>query len=224
MTVKNNKSFLKSITSLLGLLLIGAIGSGLWEIFLKDLLYNIGNIFVDGISFFYSDYVNSLYENVGKDGSVFAILPGLVLITLIIGFPLLVLTFLIFIYRKTIKKGDEINIEVKTPKLISYILKSRKALIAIAILMSIYNSITYTNLFIREVTTLRARNYIERTSEIIRPNMTEEEFLKLRSKYRQIDNKEKFENTLSQIISYAERDSIVLPEIKFYGINIKTEE
>jgi hypothetical protein len=224
MAENNNKSLLKKFISLLGLLLIGAIGSGLWDIFLKDLLYNIGNIFVDGVSFFYSDYINSLYENIGKNASVFDILPGVVIITLFIGLSFFFLIFMMFIYRKAIKGDDDINKSNKATKPSSYSLKSRKILIIIAILISLYNSITYTNLLIKEMTTLRARNYIERTSEIIHPNITEEEYLKLRSSYRQIDNKEKFENTLNQIISYAEKDSIVLPEIKFYGINIRIDK
>lgn len=225
MTEKNSKSTLKKFISFLGLLLIGAIGSGLWDIFLKDLFYKIGNVFVDGISFFYSDYVNSLYENVGRNSSVFNILPGLVIITLIIGTPLIFVIWLMLKYRDPdLEEEEKTNKSDTQTKFVRYILKSRRILIIVTILMSLYNSITYTNLLIKEITTLRARNYIEIVSEIIHPIITEEEYLKLRSNFRQIDNIEKFENTLNQIISYAKNDSIVLPEIKFYGVNIKIDK
>ena len=56
------KSFYHSLVSYFWIILIGALGSGLWDLFLKDLLYNTGNVFVNSMSYMYSGYIDSLYN------------------------------------------------------------------------------------------------------------------------------------------------------------------
>jgi hypothetical protein len=88
-------------------------------------------------------------------------------------------------------------------------------------LITIPLSIAYTNLLIKEISTLNARKSIERNIEIIRPNISEIQYLVIRSKYRQIDNKEKLINTIGTINKIASDNKIKLPQVDYLGIDIK---
>lgn len=209
--------FIKS-KYLLGLLLVGALGSGLWDVFLKDLIFYLGGVFVKIMSYLYSGYVDYLYSNVGKLYTPLEIIPAVIFIIFIIfspGFGLLLGNT--FYHR--LKQPDPDKYYNKTSKAISifnFLTKSKRRIYSIILIITIPISISYTNLLIKEITIIKAVNYIDQTIEIIRPYITESDFISLRSEFRQINNKEKFDKIIFKIKAYASKGGVKLPESVFY--------
>jgi hypothetical protein len=220
--MEKNKNFTtKRFFSVIGIIFIGALGSGLWDIFLKDLVYNAGNLFVEISSHFYSGYIDSLYENVGKRGSVLQYISSIFIITFIIFVPVFYLIIFLRIYkrlkRSEVSEDDNKKIDFTT-KLVISLMKSKKRIYVFILAITLPISLVYTNILIKEITNISANNYIERTLEIIRPNIEESQYILMRSEFRQIDNKEKFESLYFKIKGIALQENIKLPKSKFYGI------
>jgi len=200
----------------IGVIFIGAIGSGFWDLILKDLLFKIGNYFVNTISFFHEGYIDTLYKNVGSGGSGFDYLPSMLLILVIISLPIH-LSFIIWIYKtKSIKFRDA---EQNTRSIFNVVLlKNHKLSILIIVILFTPMSILYTNLLIKGISTIGAVNSISRSIEIIHPYISEKDFLILRSKFRQIDNKDKVVEIMKSIKETAKKNNIKLDEYNLYGI------
>ena len=78
--------------------------------------------------------------------------------------------------------------------------------------------IMYSDMLIQEISTIKACRKIERELYIIRPYITNQEYLIIYSDYRQIDNKEKLINLLQHIQLKAIERKIKLPEAELLGI------
>lgn len=188
----NKKTFLNRLISLLGILLLGAIGSGVWDIFLKDLFFNIGGLFVNIMAYLYSGYIDSLYEDVGKMKSFLVFIPALLFIIIVIFSPFLVpliVKFRLYSYEEFQSASADNVRKNRTTKVFDFLSKSKKRFILFLLIIFIPMSLLYTDLLIKEMSAIRARNYLERTTEIIRPYVSEHDYFKLRSEFRQIDEK-----------------------------------
>lgn len=218
---KENKTITKKLISLISVLFIGALGSGLWDIFLKKLFFGIGEIFVKLMSNIYSGYIDSLYKNVGRISlSPMELLPSIFITVMIISMPVFSILWINRIYssKRDYKPNIKTNIDsIITKKIIS----SKRRVYLLIFFITIPFSVFYTDLLIKELSCMTAKSYIERTTEIIRPYISEQEFLILRSEYRQIDNKNKLQNVINQINKFAVKNRIKLPEHDFYGISTK---
>lgn len=222
---KNNYTILKRIYSLLGLLVVGALGSGLYDVFLKDIFYFLGGFFVEIISHFYEGYVDTLYKNVGMKISVLTYVPAIFIVVLIILIPMFALFKLSMIYEKFESRirENEAEVNVSSKNLLKsiffrFIVKSKKRVYFFTLIITLPGSILYTDILIREVTSISANNYLDRSIEIVRPFIDEKDFLLLRSEFRQVNSKEKFYNILLKINDIALENEVELPESKFYGI------
>ena len=214
------KTILKKTKTLFGVIIIGAIGSGLWDLFLKSLIFDISNLFVKTATLIYSGYVDYLYDSVGTNGEGILLIPALVLILMIINLPLfLYFRMESFFRRREFNNKNEIKESYFSVFINKLILNKRRTYFFVFII-TIPISIMYTNLLIKHISTLNARKSIERNIEIIRPNISEIEYLLIRSKYRQIDNKEKLINTIERINKIASDNKIELPQVDYLGIDI----
>ena len=215
------KTILKKTKTLFGVVIIGAIGSGLWDLFFKSLIFDISNLFVKIATLIYSGYVDYLYSSVGNNGEGILLIPALVIIFLIINLPLFVyLRMEVFFRRKEFDNKNEIKKSYFSVFVNKLILNKRRTYFFVFII-TIPISVVYTDLLIKQIATLNARQSIERNIEIIRPNISEIEYLIIRSKYRQIDNKEKLIYTIETINKIASENKIKLPKVDYLGIDIK---
>jgi hypothetical protein len=215
---KNKNSFIKKSYSIIGVILIGALGSGLWEVFLKNFIYNTGNLFVEIMSHFYRGYIDSLYKYVGKTDSLLQYLPSILVLVLIIISPILMYIVFIRAY-KMINQDKENEKESIVQKIILFFLVSKRRIFLLVIIFTLPLSLIYTDILVKEVTYLNANHYIERTLEIIRPYIEDSEYILMRSEFRQIDNKGKFIKLYSKIKGIALKENITIPQAKFYGID-----
>ena len=93
------------IKTLVGVILVGAIGSLLYDIMLKDLFFFFGSIFVKIATFIYSGYVDHIYSEVGKGAIFFQILPAIFIVSFILTSPV----YLYLITKRFYKKIEGIT-------------------------------------------------------------------------------------------------------------------
>lgn len=187
----NMPTWLKAIFALIGSILIGGIGSGVWEKILSPLFNFISNSITTILSFLSSTYSDSLYQSathVYKTNN-----PSLLLIYII--------SILFFIYALNSKKDNNfINGLVKASKI--YIQGWTGVVFAGSLLiLSIFFVTRYD-----AINTIRS--YSQQQMEVLRPYIGEEKYLRLRSDYLQIQNKHDFEKFLLNLYKDSESANI----------------
>lgn len=228
------------------MLLVGALGSGLWEVAVKDLLYWLGGIFVRLATSIHSGDIDRLYAQVGSGADSLYFIPSLFILLFIISSPFIVFYILRNNWRKLelaerkltklstastdiIKEKEPLtvnsNVSSINENINSFIqsatLKKRKYGQYIVIMMVVYFfiSVVYTDLLIASLVNLKAVKGIERRLEIIRPYTSDRDYMLLVSEFRQIDDREKTQVLISKINSVATESHVILPKLDLYGIN-----
>jgi len=186
--VNNNKN---KFWSIFVVIFLGAIGSGLWDLFLKDLLFSLVNVMVNVANYFFDGYADSLYSEVGKGQSYGGSLQLLWPIFLTVGIIMFLWRYYFIYFHRIPEKR-----------------KSGYFFLFLAILMTVL----YSYKFFNSVFTYKAVNYIERSIEIVRPYINQKEFIKLRSEYRSIETKEQFSFIYFKLIKIEEQNEIKLPD------------
>nr|MBC7612936.1 hypothetical protein [Pseudopedobacter sp.] len=200
---------MKSFKTVFGVILLGAIGSGFWELFLRDFLFYLGNIFIKTATFFYSGYVDHLYSEVGNGYSEILIFPCLLIFLLGYAGTL----FLFFKLTKNENKSESDYIKKIILKL--SIEKAKFLLVSILFIMNIF----YADLILNSVSNYQACTGIERRLDIIRPYITEDKYNYLVSEYRLIDNKDKLESILTDINKITTKFKLDVKKVKLLGID-----
>jgi len=216
-TPKTNK-----IKTFIGIILLGLLGSGLWDFAFKDLCLIFGNFFANSMSIVYNGYLEDIYKGVGNNQNILKIFPSMIIIIGIICTPI----FAIRKFSQILDKRDRMNhsqlpyIEKKThfKDFILFLAKRRIRLYTFIILLTIPMSIIYIDLLIKEMSKNTAAIYIERDLEIIRPVINDATYYKLRSEFRLIDSKKGIEDIYIKIKFYAKTNKINLPEKSLIGI------
>ncbi|MEH6464371.1 MAG: hypothetical protein V7771_10725 [Shewanella psychromarinicola] len=212
------------IYSLFYVILVGAIGSGLWDLFLKDLLFWVGDLFVYIASSIYKGYFDRLYEDVGKQFDALLYLPGLALISVILMSPLVMFSYISIRLRRTEMSLDNDeeneNPEIsKTEHFISNQFENHRFRFKLILIFPMFLiSIIFLDLLISSASSNSAVMVVERRLEIIRPYISDNLSYKIASDFRLVDSRLKLQNLIKAIEDVANENNIVLPEIKLYGI------
>lgn len=224
--------FFKGFIYLGSTLVIGALGSGLWDILFKDFFYWFGGVFVHLASSLHSGYIDRLYERVGTGSSFLLFLPSIFIILFIISIPF----FVYFVYRlrfrsvKQYRRGlskvaftqnnelgrvseSEISNKVEVKEI-----KPERHLLVFMVLFTIV-SISYADLLVTSVVNLNAVNVIERRLDIVRPYISENDYFLLVSESRLIDSRMKAQDLISKFELIASKNNLVLPKFELYGID-----
>lgn len=225
--VKDSK--VSKLYSILVVVFLGALGSGLWDFLLKDFLYSLSYYFVSVLSWFYKGYLDSLYKDVGRQLDIFLYFPSIFLMVFIIGF----MFYFMLYFSNRVKNINRrrsyiVNVETLEVKesnnrngLITYV--KLKALYLVMILLSIFTSLLYVNELITSLSQISAVKQMERNFSIIRPYISDNEYHYLISEFRMIDDLEKYQILYHKVEDYAISSNIKLPKSKLYGINSKYE-
>lgn len=94
--------------------------------------------------------------------------------------------------------------------------ESRVFFIAIVVIPTM---IMFADAFIKGTSIIQTNGSISKNIEIIHPYITENEFLVLRSKLRQIDSKNKTVELIKRIDIAAKKNNIKLDDYNLYGID-----
>lgn len=221
MDIKNN---IAKIYSLLSVVLVGAIGSEVWDIFLKELIYNLGGLLVKIATSFYKGYFDRLYENVGSKTDILLYIPSVFILGTIIFLPIFFYLKLSTILRRAAKATDENQKIVKQElsKAQRFILTQAWEHSArfkiILIIPLIFCSIIYTDILIVSVVNNSAVKSVQRRLDIIRPYATEGGYYQLVSNFRMVKSRDSLQKLISDIDTIAIKQNIHLPELKLYGV------
>lgn len=215
-STESKKNKLKST---LWVILIGSLGSGLWEMILKDVAFYFGELLVSFISCFYDGYFDYLYKDVGKQIDLLSQTPGIIIFAVILFMPIFfrIMINTIIEYLE-IEPTENSELERSEKPLTAIILRNHKAFINVATAIFTINSILYASILIAALSTSKAVNVVSRNLEILRPYISENEYFHLVSKFRLIDNQEKMQALLDDIKKISDKNKITLPEYSLYGI------
>lgn len=198
-----SKLFIK-IKYIVGAIFLSIISTAIWESFFRNFVSQIGNYVVNLVSFFYTGYIDSLYMNVGNGGNGFDFLPAIMIIAFFIFFgPFYLLHLFLF------KNGENA---------LTVITKDKVGKILFLVIVIIPSMIMFSDRYVKGSSIIRTNGSISKNIEIIHPYITENEFLILRSKLRQIDSKTKTVELIRLIDNVAKKNKIKLGEYNLYGI------
>lgn len=216
------------LKQILVVIFLGSLGSGLWDLFLKDALFSLGNVFVLFFSSLSSGYLDSLYENVGvrRDGII--IFPGIMLLLLFCFLPTVVF---ILVKRRTdeldelcniapIEKNDEDLSSKQIEKAIGSLQKKWKVIKFFLLMGSIFVSLMYVDLTITFLSEYKAQSVVERRLEIIRPYIPEREFYILKSDSRLISDLLTLQKLINKTEFIAVDNNLKMPEFRLYGVTL----
>lgn len=183
---------LKLFLSLLGLILLGALGSGLWEKVLNPFIDWFSKTFITIIGNFQSSYIDNIYKSSALGPEKVSLMFSAVFFLVIFSF----IMYALFIYiNRTFRNGNS-----------AFILKFMVTtqLAGTFILIGI--------LLVRFPTVSSLSNYSYQGLEIVRPNMSEYQYYELKSELLQVMSKDDFLNFSKKLKSY-EDDEHRLPEL-----------
>lgn len=197
-------------------ILLGAIGSGLWELLLARLFHAFANVFLSAIASVFHGYVDTLHQGIGKGPyGHFEILPYVILVVIILLSPWITIHLGTLATRRIRRRllrltsgGGETVTPVKLQSDVDLLQRILWFMVPVAIL----TSLLYVSEFIATNYTVRAATFIDRSIEILGPEVDHQTFLRLRAAYRAVDNAEKFYVLEEEIRSIASAHKITLPQ------------
>lgn len=194
------KTILKIIGGITATIILGAVGSGVWERILSPGLDWLFRCVVDLISNISLNYKNGIYESAAKgfheDYSL-----------RIFSITLLFISLFLFIYAS--RKHERINQLIFQP-----LLNHKKWLQWAALIAS--TAFMYLVLFSvgRHDAINRITTYSMQSMEILRPYIGEQKYLFLKSEYLQIKSADEFIQFNASIVEKAKENSVSLPNFK----------
>ncbi len=207
--IKNKKNRIKKWAPVL---FVGAIGSGLWSWIGSPLSFWFADKFVYVFSKVSSSYIDYLHTNIGKayyeeSSAIIKITLDMIVISIYLSVPL------IFI------KARRAMLNKKPKRFMKKMIESKKGYITILTVFLIISTsaiLVMASSIIKTNYNYSAINYIERSTEILAPYLTEKEILMLRSEFRLIESAEQFYNLDNRLKFLSNLHSINIPEFNSY--------
>ncbi|EKP0294988.1 hypothetical protein [Aeromonas veronii] len=206
------------VISVILTIVLGAIGSGLWEAAFKPIMRKVGGYLFTLLTFGAKRARNYIYKNAAMGHHE---VPSLHILLIIFLFTIVSITFAYSIPYITAYAPETINtelIECNTETappnncfkenlqnkiesfLIPVILSS---IFSFVFLLYTFMTINQTNLVI---------TYYEQCCKVIRPYISDKDFYLIEQKYALMRTKENYVDIITELKSIAERNSIQLPE------------
>lgn len=186
----------------LGTILLGAIGSGLWERCLSKLLDTIVIISVRAMSLLFKTYESSLYTEAAKglheESSI---------IFLSIFLSMMPFIYLIFLLRHPYKRKEQ------TRERTGQFFRSRIGYYTLMFMT--FFAFFYFMLFVIRINYVnKVSTFCQQSLAIIAPHTSEDRIKRLRADYHSMRNKEDFTAFRQTIQSIVEESDFKLPEFK----------
>ena len=211
--------FAQLISVVLATIVLGAIGSGLWEVVLSPLFDWFSEIFLNTFASMFSGYLDHLYEPVSREpGFSLLAFPALLLVVMIITAPWFAIYSIFRLanrIRGSIESPDRNEDEdLDEEAILKRVATLRRRTIIFLIPLIAASSIAYGEALFHTTHSWKAKIFIERSIEIISPHISAAEILRLRAEFRSIDSAEKFYKLEDTLRSIAKKNEISLPEFE----------
>ncbi len=206
------KKVLTVVAGVIGTILLGAIGSGLWERCLSPVADWTIKVVVSGMSLLSSTYKNGIYQEVAKGHHEYSalFLHSLVLAMLPIGY--LLLMYRLLMYRHPQAKQDEINAKIRT------FVRGRGGYYALtiltfAVIINFFFDFTKTT-YINDVATTSRQSI-----SILAPHISDSEVKELWAMFHSMTGEKDFAAFKSKLENLSRDKGIKIPE--FPGLWIR---
>jgi len=218
--IRNNRTAQLAV-GVLGTLLLGALGSGLWEFLLRDVFISLGNVTLTFISSIWGGYVDLLHRDIGKlrQDSLTVPMFAIAMVLLMFG-PWAMIARLLEKTSRLRKRlldeendDEEITAEQLAETLIAI---RRKVLWRLAPLVAVM-TVFYAVIAWQIAYTRNAANWAERSIEILRPYVTQQEYVSFRSDLRSIEDADSFYRLEKRVQTTAGKLSVKLPAFTVIG-------
>ena len=201
----NTNKIISSAKWILGTIILGALGSGLWELFFSDLLSWLGLFSLEIASDLIAGFRDTLYEQV-SNGAVFSLLklPAMLTAMIFVMMPTVLLIRIVvrhFVYNK--KASEDREPSEITEELTRNNLKMSVA----SILVVVYIFAAFQYLY-----TANAANFVEKSIDILAPHISEDKRLILQADYRSIKGAESYFAIYSELKHLEKKYSVTLPD------------
>lgn len=176
---RNNRPF-QVAGGIIGTLLLGALGSGLWELVLRDTFLWMGNITLTFISSIWGGYVDLLHRDIGKLHRDWLTFPLFAMaMTLLLFGPWLMLIRLLRRITRAKEKiaGKESHEDISPEKALEELRDIRKKSLRLLIPFAIFSTLSYSILAWQTTYTRNTANWAERSIKIVRPYVTNHEYV-----------------------------------------------
>lgn len=180
--IKNRRRSLSRLApAALVTITLGAVGSGVWELFLSRIVTGFFRGLLTLLGRFFRGYLDHLYSEVGGGTEdAFAFLPFMyiVSISIVISWACLYLIFRIRRMRQSDGSTDQS--------------RHSKRKIGLAVTMVIFNTISYGAFAFEIMYTRAAGLFIEHSIDVLAPKISEQERLELTAAYRSVENADSY--------------------------------
>lgn len=192
---------LKIVLGIAATIVLGAVGSGLWERFLGPFLDWLTRQTVGAFAWGHSSYRDSIYENAARG---FHEAHSLALYTTFIG--LLPIAYLFLLRRHPTERQPE---GARSP--LREFIRSRSGYwLIFALTMAIFVGAAFSALRLRHIN--ETITYSLSTFEIVRPYVGELQYTKYRSRFFAMRNAREFDEVHSELVAIAKANNIRLPD------------
>jgi hypothetical protein len=208
---------------LLGVVLLGAIGSGCWELLLLPFLQWLSNATLSIWATIFSGYVEVLYKGVARDPKLMLLLEPVIFLTVI----LVVVPWTMLFWAVRLKshlntlqmRGEEEKVPIEDvndsiTQRITNITGKYKFLVIATVLLGIFSTIVYPEQYFRILHSINAASFLQRSIDIVAPSVGPSETVSLRAQFSSIDSAADFYALEDRLRNIADENSIELPEFK----------
>ena len=205
----------KSAGAVISVVLLGAIGSGIWDLALSPGVDWAVNRLLRVASWTYDGFADFLYRRVSRDPhNAFARLPYVFvmssLIYLGIVAPVLLIRRLSRL-RTSIVLADTPG-ETNPEEIVANVDRYRKTIARVMLPVAGISSVLYLGMMFQDIHANEAAIFVERSIEILAPHVDGAEVLRLRASFRSIETAQDFYTLEAELRESAARKDVTLPE------------
>lgn len=192
--------WIKMIAAAVVTIILGAIGSGLWERFLSEFFDVVVNLLIELLDSIFTSYQDGIYESASlgfrEEHSIF--IASMIYMFVPMSYYILLMRY--YISRAKRRNNSELKIFVHSKNVYKFLWVMTISAVIFSLLVVTKKS--YTN---------RVISYSLRSIDIVRPYISEKEHNLLLSQYYQIRSADDFEEFNQSVTELAELHSLRLP-------------
>lgn len=209
---QNKQGLAGRARKVLVVLILGAIGSGLWELIFRGIILQAAELFATGISFVWHGYFDFLYSDVGAQRTDLASLPGMLILILVVLLPYIY-------YRRFNSEIDELqHYDETTYSLSSEQAQREKEKIKYYLIPLTILSFVYMGTLVKVINNKFAVDDMTRWLDISRPYLEERQYFLLISEFRRVESRSDYQNLADNLRKLMKDSEIELPQLRAFGL------
>jgi hypothetical protein len=225
-TVTPRNRFTKAMVSVVVTIFLGAIGSGIWALFLGPATEVLSRNSIRLISSVFHGYLDYVYEQVSRNPEdQFAKLPYVLIVVGVVTVPWLAIfelrSSLTGMQERVESLTDESDgtvtkehLEERVRRLQGRVKRLRRIITSACIPLALLSTAMYSEEAFSTSHSRRAALFLDRSIEIVSPYLDERDRLELRARFRSIESAKEFYDLEGQLRAIAGQHSTKLPQFE----------